>query len=352
MVAYADDVTLIIEASSRADIEKKAQIALRSVEEWGQRNRLSFSTSKMQSIAVKGRFKRPPTIRMGGISISHGSQVKILGVIIDEAGSYVAHAQYIGQKASNSFGKVARVSASTWGIRFRALRILYTGTYVATLTYAAAVWWRRASHYAVRSALLRTQRQALVLLTKAYRSVSTAALPVLAGVLPADLEVSRAGSLAQSRAAAMDSRERSELKREAWAEAVARWQDRWSTSSNGRDLHSFFPDVQARVKYGWIEPDYVVSQLLTGHGNFRKRLHGMALSNDPSCFCGSADETRDHILWECEMYREEREEMLDNWKREETSAIYHQDLVKTKDGFQRLKCFAHKWHKKRISLEI
>lgn len=350
MVAYADDVTIVIEAPSRAAIERNAQLALQAVSEWGTRNRLSFSPAKSQTLTMKGKFKRAPTIRMDGVSIANVTNTRLLGVVIDEASSYVPHANFTGQKAVNCFGKVSRVSASTWGIRYRALRVLFAGTYVATLTYAAAVWWRRSSHYAVRSALLRTQRPALVLLTKAYRSVSTAALPVLAAVLPADLEVTRAGRIAQE-CSGLVSRERKVVKKSIVAEVVAQWQERWRSSADGRDLFSFFPDVADRVSYGWVEPDYVMSQILTGHGNFRHRLHAMKLNDVAECYCGHAEETRDHILWDCELYQGEREEMLANWSRTESGPVYFGELVASAEGYRRLRAFAHKWHKKRKELE-
>lgn len=351
MVAYADDVTIAIEASSRAAIERNAQSVLQAVSEWGTRNRLSFSAAKSQTLTMKGKFKRPPTIRMNGVSIAHVTQARLLGVVIDEASSYVPHANLSGLKAVHCFGKVSRVSASTWGIRYRALRVLFSGTYVATLTYAAAVWWRRSSHYAVRSALLRTQRPALVLLTKAYRSVSTAALPVLAAVFPADLEVTRAGRIMQECSGVEDNRERKARKKEIVAEVFAQWQDRWCSSTDGRELYRFFPDVADRVSYTWVEPDYVLSQILTGHGNFRHRLHAMKLSDTAECFCGHEAETRDHILWDCDLYRCEREEMLANWQRAVSGPVYFGELVASAEGFRRLRAFAHKWHRLRKELE-
>lgn len=149
--------------------------------------------------------------------------------------SYVQHALFIGEKASNCFGKVSRVSTSTWGVKYRILRVLYIGTYVATVVYAAAVWYRRSSFYSVRSALLRTQRPALMLLTKAYRSTSTAALRVLAGMLPADLEVVRAGRIAVE-GSKLTGKERKKLKREVIADVVTQWQERWDASQDGREL--------------------------------------------------------------------------------------------------------------------
>lgn len=89
--------------------------------------------------------------------VAYTNNVSIAIEILDDAKSYVQHAIGIGERASAGFGKMSRVSSSTWGVRYHALRGLFSGTYVAILTYAAAVWYQRSSVYAVRSALLRTQ---------------------------------------------------------------------------------------------------------------------------------------------------------------------------------------------------
>lgn len=88
LVAYADDVTVVIEASSRATIERHAQSTLESVLAWGIRNRLSFSSSKSQTLTLKGKFKRPPTIRMSGAPVAHVAHARLLGLCIDEVSAY------------------------------------------------------------------------------------------------------------------------------------------------------------------------------------------------------------------------------------------------------------------------
>ena len=351
VVAYADDITIVIEAASRAEIERLAQPTLQLVSEWGTRNRLAFSAAKSQTITLKGKLQRPPTIRMDGASIASVSGATLLGVRLDVAGSFLQHAELSGQKAVRCFGKMARVSASSWGTRFKALKIVYGGTYVPCITYAAAVWWHRASGFTVSRSLLRSQRPAMVLLTKAYRSVSTPALPVLAGVLPSDLEVIRAGRVAREVPERSTGRERRQIKRRITEEVVSIWQDRWTTSDKGRDLFAFFPDVRERLRCRWVEPDYAVSQVLTGHGNFKHRLHNMRLVESGECRCGESIEDRDHILWECTLYDEYRRDMLDGWSRSVEGPVYFGELVNDAEGFDRLRRFAHRWLRRRTELE-
>lgn len=350
LIAYADDVTVVIEASSRADIERKANVMLKEISGWGSRNRLGFSSAKSLTMTYKGRFKRAPTIRFEDAPIRSVSQAALLGVTLDEARSYLPHANFIGEKASACFGKMSRVSATRWGVKYRALRVLYSGTYVATVTYAAAVWCRCSSNFVVRRALIRTQRPALILLTKAYRSCSSAALPVLAGVLPADLEVCRAGRIAQERHQ-LAPREHRRLKKTVRADIVAQWQERWQGSMDGRELYGFFPDVGVRLSSEWVEPDFMVSQVLTGHGCFRQRLHRLGLCESAECPCGESDESRDHALWECRLYADERSEMLDALKRTTVGPVFHEELVSSEQNFKALRKFAHSWHTKRRCFE-
>lgn len=85
-------------------------------------------------MTIRGKFKRAPVIRIGGASVPAVRHTKLLGVVIDESGSFAQHALAIGEREASCFGKMSRVSALFWGIRYKALKVLYWGTYVATVT--------------------------------------------------------------------------------------------------------------------------------------------------------------------------------------------------------------------------
>lgn len=351
MVAYADDVTLIIEANSRRDIENKAAGALVQIEKWGDLNKLTFSPAKTKSITLRGRFQRPPLIKMGGSSISCVDHAVVLGVTLDSRRLFTQHACDIVERAAGCYGKVSRITSTFGGVGYRALRTIYIGTFVATISYAASVWHTRVGVYPVRSALLRGQRGSLILMTKAYRSVSTTALPVLAGVLPADLQVRLAGEFGCI-GDNVGRIERNATRRSIFNQILAEWQERWEKSDDGHDLRRFFPDVRGRVKAKWVEPDHAVSQILTGHGCFRGRLRDMGLSDVGNCFCGAADEYRDHILWECSLYAGERLVLLNGVRGAGTGPVCFEELVGTPANYRLLRKFAHDWFARRRYLEV
>ncbi|GBP17821.1 Retrovirus-related Pol polyprotein from type-1 retrotransposable element R1 4 [Eumeta japonica] len=197
---------------------------------------VGLGPAKSCTVTVKGRLQRPPIIRMSGDSIWTVSVATVLGLVLDEHLSFAQHTQSIEER----FDK----------------------------------------------------RPARILLTKAYRIVSTAALPVLAGVLPAHIEVIAAGRTDRER----DGRTAAEVRAFRWyvrSEMIAEWQKNWDDEKNDRELYRYFSEVSARFSSDWVEPDYQTTQLLTGHYCFRKRLHELGLNDTSMCLCEQKDEDMD-----------------------------------------------------------
>ena len=74
------------------------------------------------------------------------------------------------------------------GLECLALRRLYEGIAVPLLTYGCEVWGDTAlGQVRLRRLLLRTQRKIVILVNKAYRTISHEANLVIAGTIPIDL---------------------------------------------------------------------------------------------------------------------------------------------------------------------
>ncbi|GBP81356.1 Retrovirus-related Pol polyprotein from type-1 retrotransposable element R1 4 [Eumeta japonica] len=102
----------------------------------------------------------------------------------------------------------------------------------------------------------------------------------------------------------------SALRREASGTIILTWQECWNGASEGREFHSFFPDVRTRIDRDFVKPDYVTFQMIIGHGCFRKRLYDMRLNERKNCNCGWNEETWDHVLWNCPLHEEELSVMM------------------------------------------
>jgi hypothetical protein len=354
-IAYADDALLLLSGNTRRELEIKGSEALSLVLEWGGRNKLTFSPQKTMGLMVKGNLDRGrnPIIRMGGRSVRFVREVKYLGVLLDSNNSFLAHAKSISEKAGSLFMKVRRISTATWGLRGGAVRTLYRGTYVAQLTYAAGVWAHRASSGSVRRTLLSGQRRPLLALTGAYRTVSTAALSVLAGELPADLEVLESTAVKSLKKGEVVEyfgstfvRVQGEciapLIRQIKIKSVEIWQSRWDAELTGRWTYAFFPDISLRLKMKQQNHNHYLVQMMSGHGEFGAKLFDLGLVDNAACPCGNPYQTAMHILWECPFLESERDEMLSNLC-VVTRPAWCADLVANGTNLGAFSTFASKW---------
>ena len=189
--AYADDLTVLLGGNSRSAVENRANEAMARVLEWGGNSKMSFSSSKSQAILLKSSLdpRRPPLFRIRGTRIAFKKSVVILGVTVGTGLSFVGHVNKISDSARDAFMKLRRISKANWGLDCLTMRTLYRSIYEGILTYAAPVWVDELTRVTTKCKLLSAQRSPVLAVIKGYRTISTDALPVIAGVWPTDLLV-------------------------------------------------------------------------------------------------------------------------------------------------------------------
>ena len=47
--------------------------------------------------------------------------------------------------------------------------------------------------------------------------------------------------------------------------------------------------------------------IVTGHGKLRSYFHTVKITEDPTCLCKMSQQTTEHLLWECELLRKQRQ---------------------------------------------
>jgi len=328
-IAFADDLLILIRGVSGHDLERKANVVMTSLQQWCRRTKMEISTTKTVSMLLKkprrriGRGRRAQNIRMdikyNGNPVRYVRSVKYLGIWIDEGLRFTTHTTEIGDKCKRIFFRLRNVARATYGLEVKDMTTIYKGLAESVLTYGASVWGNRIPQKSMDK-LSSTQRQLLIWVTRAYSTVSRDALPVLAGVLPIDLQIKRRSALyclrtgrpievGNLRLQPGDER-RQEVKSFINQEIMRIWQERWDGSTKGRETHYFFPDVTARCKMKHIKLCHTVVQFITGHGNFRAKLHKFNLRPDSQCACGSGEETSEHVLFQCPTYDEDRRELV------------------------------------------
>ena len=81
---------------------------------------------------------------------------------------------------------------------------------------------------------------------------------------------------------------------------------------------------------------YNFTAIVTGYGKTKAYLHRFKIIEDPTCTCGKAVQTTDHLIFECETLTEERKMLKttalqqNNWpiNKKELIRKYYKEFVK------------------------
>lgn len=309
IIAYADDLVLTVSGNSRVDLEERGKIALKRIVEWSFMAKLKFSPDKSQTMMLKGRFAkwRAPVFKIRDERIVYVREVKYLGVWIGEELQCVGHVEKLVDKVRGYFYKLAAIARVNCGYSNKSLAVLYQGLFLSVLTYGCEFWGKELDRRKCRENLLRVQRQILIRINKAYRTISREANLVIAGLPPIDLVIEeRRARWADKK----DGMERGESHRMRRRELLDKWQDRWVASEKGRETFDYFPDVRARVRQPLRAANHYSTQVISGHGNFGAKLHGFGLRESGECLVCGVPEFASHVVFLCPRYVEERYEMI------------------------------------------
>ena len=125
------------------------------------------------------------------------------------------HVKHVVSRANEISTKLGRLMPNIGGLRSSKRRVL-CGAVGSIILYAAPTWGGVMRKEKYRQMLLRVQREQVLRISSAYRTMFTEAAQVLAGLVPIDLQV-------QERMSAYDTQQgRQELRRRMMAEWQAR----------------------------------------------------------------------------------------------------------------------------------
>jgi len=73
-------------------------------------------------------------------------------------------------------------------------------------------------------------------------------------------------------------------------------------------MKEYFPNVEERLKMK-INLTQNFTAIVTGHGKTKAYLHRFKIIDKPTCLCRTAEQTTDHVIFECETLTKEREKL-------------------------------------------
>ncbi|KAI5735310.1 hypothetical protein M8J77_016890 [Diaphorina citri] len=301
LIAYADDLAMVVIAKTEEEIELNANTGINRICEWMDDTGLQLAPEKTEATLLVGRKRcRISHINLMGTTINIKESLKYLGVILDKKLTFRPHIEYIAEKASKAANSLIRIMPRQGGASVNKRRLL-NNVVESTILYASPVWGKSLQVARNRKKLEAVQRIMLLRICRTYRTVSTEALQVIAGVVPIDLlvdERTRCYSL---------SREEKEDERILTHNT---WQDKWSNAVNGEWTRRLIPNIGPWRERQHGDVSFHMAQILSGHGCFQAYLKRFNKINSDRCmFCEEAD-TAEHTFFSCSkwtMYRAEME---------------------------------------------
>lgn len=233
--------------------------------------------------------------------------------------------------------------SANWGLGHVAATTIYKAVFLPRCSYAVRIWEKGIESRKAIIKLGSAQRRPLLAITGAYKTTSTAALQVLAGALPLDLELKVQAAKQKVRQGTWTDEDLVRTRQDALSE----WQARWVNSKSGEWTRTMIPDVRERYMLP-LEQDHYTSQIMTGHGDFRGKLHSFKLVESPGCTCGQGSETVQHVLFRCIRADTERDTLRrimlgqgQDWPPTEGA------FIRTRATYEALRTFARKALKER-----
>lgn len=187
---FADDTLIKIYDQNIANLETKTNNFLQKLEMWAKNSKLTFNVTKTNCALFTRKLKyTEPNIYFYGQKLNFVKKFKHLGVIIDSKLSWNPHINYIRDKVSRFIFNLLRFSKTNYGIDSKAMNTIYKGAVLPAICYAVPVWVEAIKRKSKMKKLQQLQRQVAIRYTKAYRTVSTNALNIIADFTPIELHL-------------------------------------------------------------------------------------------------------------------------------------------------------------------
>ena len=142
LILFADDTSAFLVGMNFMDLFNCMNQELEQLSMWLHVNLLSLNVKKSNYVLFKTRSKRVlessiPIIRIDNTELCRATNVKFLGVIINENLSWHMHIELVTNKVSKVIGIISKVK---WLLPASTLKLLYTGLVLPYLNYCNVVW--------------------------------------------------------------------------------------------------------------------------------------------------------------------------------------------------------------------
>lgn len=305
IICYADDLAVSITANNPEELIFLANETLKDIDRWMKENKLKVAPEKTEAIILNNRRKvENISFKLGGARVKPVQQVTYLGMVLDRGLKMGTHVKHVCEKGKKTLRALCGLLPNVRGPGPHRRRVLAMATQAAIL-YGAPAWALAMKTKRYRQMVGTAQRGIALRTASAYRTVSTDATLVVAGLVPLHLLAEERRRLyALGRTINVTDR------REERLETYTTWQREWESATAGRWTYQLIPNVQKWVERRHGQVNFYLTQFLTGHGVFQEFLEKIGKATSRACmYCdGKKDDAR-HTIFECTRWHRERCEM-------------------------------------------
>ncbi|GIX83516.1 reverse transcriptase domain-containing protein [Caerostris darwini] len=184
--AFADDVVILFNAPATYHFTNMCIAPLKKVFNWLNQNDLQLNhDNSIFSIFAKKNYSHIPNIKIGTHKIKYQNQFKYLGLVMDKQLSWHPHLDYVTSKITKLMQKINRTTRVYWRLSPPVKKEIYKRVLEKIMFYGHEIWFNYKAKQVTK--LNKLQRIGLLNVTKCYRTVSTDALQILAGIPPIEV---------------------------------------------------------------------------------------------------------------------------------------------------------------------
>ncbi|XP_072400355.1 uncharacterized protein [Diabrotica undecimpunctata] len=186
--AFADDQIILLTGKSLHTLENKWTKIWTACDKWAKTYKLKYNSDKTEVMFIPHRPTRPPRLRINNQIITPSENLKYLGLTFDTGLLWLDHVKMNRQKAADICHKLFIIAGKDWGRTPKMLKAIYENAIKPMLLYGAEIWGKRAKDTRIAKQLAAAERPFLRAITRAYKTAPTAALHVLAGTTPLNID--------------------------------------------------------------------------------------------------------------------------------------------------------------------
>jgi len=187
---YADDLAMIARGPDLSTVTQHAHAAIDLVSKWSRDVDLGVEGDKAAAILFTRKRKGvKKLLTVEGTQLPYVTSAKYLGVTIYNKLTWRAHCTDRAKKAVMALAVCKRAIGPKWGLSPKKTLWIYKSIVRPGIEYGAVVWCACSKVQATVKLLEKAQRVTLLSTAGTMRSVSTAGLECLLGVVPIDIRI-------------------------------------------------------------------------------------------------------------------------------------------------------------------